>query len=443
MIHLHLKDVWFSKEEKIRRRKVKELIKIYSNDWADLLEKEIQSLFKDQEEAANLCSRADTSLNLLKWTTDTLASVYSKRVTRVIETDQGEIEDPTINDAQYDMALDAADKMMFLCREVFVRPVWLDDTLILDLATPDRVAVILNPKNHRVMDAIAIQTSEGGGFQVWTNEEFLLLDKDWNILPEGDQPNQYGFIPWLACHANYPIHSFFNESQSEGLKRATIQAGVAKTDYNHLRHIQSFKQVVITGASKEEQKTLRVGPSAAFHLQDPQGSVNVLDLQANLKDHLDSLLSSVAATLNLYGIRPEQVRGNLTASSGYALEIQMHETEKVWQHHRQMWRLYEQELFEMAREIQASESFTFLQGGQLVIDFPNIGPSGNPQDEIDYISKAVASGLMSKVEAMQRLFGYNEERALLELEKIKKEQNMLNPMGFDVPLSSVGFDNGE
>lgn len=438
MDFLDLKTIWFSKEEFKRRKNVEELLKIYSNDWADILKYEIVSLFTDKEEASKLCSRADISLNILRWAVDTLSSIYSKRVHRSLLINGEPAEVDGINSAQLDMALDQAAKMMFLCREVFVRPYWEDEKIVVDICTPDKVAVVLDSKNHRKMAAIAIKTNKTT-IHVWTEEMLFILDSQWNLKSE--EINEYGIIPWVDCHANYPLHRFFNDRESEGLKRATIQAGVAKTDYNHLRHIQSFKQLHISGASREEQKTLKLGPSDALMLQDPNADIGVLDLQANLSEHLESLLSSVAATLNLYGIRPEQVRGTLNASSGYALEIQMHETEKEWQHQRQMWRFYEQRIYKVASMIRERQRFVSLPEGDLEIDFPDIGPTSNPQDEIDYYIKNVNNGLMSKSTAMKRHHGYTEEEAQAEIQRIKDEQNAFSPMGADI-FNTGGGGNG-
>lgn len=438
-----LRNKWESERDAERRHRVKRRIDIYSNDWEDILREHIFDLFKDKEERKALCAKPDTSRNVLRWATDELAAVYTEKVSRSLEDDTYlHLFDHDL----YDMALDQADKLMFVCREVFVLPVPVYDedeagNLInphfeLNVVTPDRATVLLSRERDTKMEAIAISKGEDQGFTIWTKDEHFTVNSNWERLAqkgEGAYKNPYGRIPWVACHARHPVSGFFHDRESKGIERATIQTGIALTDYNHLCHVQSFKQLALNGASEKEAQQLKVGPATGLHLKN--GTVSVLDMQANLGERQSNIVNDIANTLNLYGISPDAVRGVNVASSGYALEIQRWGTKKVHKHHQKRWRIYEQELYDIMRIMAKKHFGIILPDEKLKVEFPDVGPAANPQEQLDNAIKAVQNELMSRYTAMQKLYGYTDEEILVEQQRIKEEKLANSPMGFDIPVT--------
>ena len=423
-----MRKIWRSRSETDRRQRVAELMQIYSSDWSDLLDNELRRLFLPQN-YEKLSLRADTSMNILKWATDTLGAIYSRPVSREIEGDAG----PWERFRDLDLAFDGACRLLYICREIFVRPIIMDDgSVIIDVMTPDRAIVIPSRDNPWGIEALLYSVDDGKRFILWTSESHVQLTNEFERIPQPNNPeeiNPYGVIPWLLFHAKYPIQGqVFNDLESESLKQATFATGIAKTDHAHLRHLQSFKQMVFTGMTDDSAVRAMVDPATAITIKNPNAGVEVLDMQADLQTHLATILESAAATLNLLGIRPEMVRGTLAASSGYALSIMMHETERAWEQQRQLWRVYEQTLYDLAAHILEIETGQSLPGGEVLVTFGDLRPANSPHEEAKYYIDLVNNNMLSRRTAMMRMLDMNDQQVDEELNQIIFETSQLSPL---------------
>ena len=437
-----MKKKWNDNAEDDRRFRVSELLTIYDSDWRVILERELAKLFLPQN-YDKLKMRADTSLNLLRWATDTIAAIYSKPVQRELDGDP----EPWNRFRDLDLAMDSACKLLFLCKELFIRPlVYSDGSVLLDVLTPDKVLVIPSKTDPWTMDAIAYSVENGDRFIVWTDENHFILDDTWQVINQPDNPenlNPYGVIPWLALHQSYPIEgSFFNDLKSEGLKQATLSAAIAMTEHAHLRQLQSFKQLAFLGMGSDES-ALRamVDPSSAISIKNPNASIQVLDMQADLQKHLQTILDSAASTLNLYGIRPDMVKGTMTAPSGYALSIMMHDLSRQWEAQRQIWRVYETALYNLTSRVLQVDIGETLPEGEIRIIWGDIQPAANPQEEANYYQTLVTNQLISKKTAMMRMLGLTEEEVQEEFEQMAMEQKQFSLLNIPVMGSAPEIDD--
>lgn len=415
----------------LRRREVWELLQIYRQEWRDLLLDRMREIFSP-EVFQILHPKTDISLNLLRWAVDELAGIYAEPVSRTLEGEDA----PALYTKNLDVALDAASRMAFLCRTVFVRPLWFDGEMFLDVVTPDRVSVLPSRNKpgaidclmlHIPFDAMDVYLPPSSPsvrlrrYAVWTKDSHFILDESFAPLPLKDNPankNFYGRIPYLAIHLGYPTTSFWTHQEMRGLRDATYRAAIHMTDHNHLRQMQSFKQLVLTGTpeSKDWAKLI-LDPGKAIHLKG-QGTADVLDLQADLGQHLDTLLTGAAAVLNLYGIRPDAVKGTIDASSGYALSLKMQGQQKVWSSLRRIWEAAERELYDLARVTASVDSGLTLPSGPLRVAFGEMGAPADPQTQASTLSALVTSGIYSKAEARRVLGKTEEESAQIEEETL-------------------------
>ena len=434
-----MKKLYRSSSELQRRDRVSNLLKIYGSDWTDQLDDEIARLFLPQN-YEKLKLRGDISLNLIRWATDTIGAIYSKPVNREIAGDPS----PWDRFRDMDLALDTACKLLYLCREMFIRPIaYSDGSIVLDIMTPDRVAVIPSKSDPWGMDALLYSVDNEDRFILWTHENHVILDSAFNPIPQADNPenlNPYGLIPWVFCHSEYPTGATFNDKASTGLRSATLSAAVAKTDHAWLRHLQSFKQLVFTGMNDESAVRAMLDPSTALCIKNPAATVTVLDTQANLKAHLSSILDDAAATLNLYGIRPDMVKGTLSAQSGYALMIQMHETQREWENQRQIWRVYERQLYDIARLVVDVDLGQQMAEGEISINYAEIGPAANPQEEALYYKTLIETNMISRRSAMMRLLDMTSEQVDQEFDEMGMERREMSVMNIPPMPQSAELD---
>lgn len=431
------KKLWNSRDDMGRRKMIEDLLAVYDHDWKGLLDSKIETLFS-RKTADKLKQRSDTTLNPLRRAVDELAQIYSKDPERNVN---GSIEglDPYEAMGTLDMTLDQAARLCFLCREILIRPLIIEDyfsgepRFVFDIITPDKYAVFPHHDPLRV-DGLVIELPRKKGvakFVIWEDDYHALLDAQWNELTEDQLPheyigtqgiNPYGIIPYLPCHAMYPARGFWHEKESNAIYDLTLTIGTAKTDYLHIRNLQSFKQLAITGKTDKgvDMATVALDPSRTIEVKGPTTDVKVLDMQADLRTHLDTLLDMMEASLNQVGLRPDATRGTMDAQSGYALSIKTHRQEQVWEQQRSIWAFWENRLYQMSRIIGSYDGIA-LPDGDLQIDYADIGPDENPQEqallyasyeEHDWVSKAW----------VQRKLGFSEDEISQIEEEISKEK---------------------
>ena len=426
MMNKELKSMLYAKAQTGRREYVSELLDILDGDWAEILEDEVDKLFLPQN-ADKLRPRIDTSINVLKQAASQIACIYSRTVTRTLD----ESEDPFEVFDSLDLAFDAADKKMFVCKEVFIRPLYDADRnkMTVDLLTPNHAWALPDPLDPLGLSMLVYQ--RGDEYVLWTADRYEVYDHQFDRIIDRENPNgenPFGVIPWVCLHDSFPSDGqVFHEGESEQLRQATVAAGIQKTDLNHIQHLQSFKQLVGTGIDKNEKFEQIVDPSVMMSFERGDASVSVLDMQADVKNLLDTLLESSAITLNQMGIRPEMTRGTLSAQSGYALKIQTHNRERQWEMRRTLWRSYEQRFYDVARQVW--QFFTGLQlpEGTVQVQYQPLGVGANLSEEVTTYSTAVNSSLISRRSAMMKLWNMTEDEAEAEIEQMQKEEVQLMP----------------
>lgn len=418
-----VRGIWNGRGESQRRRRVASLIEVYEGNHASQVEKLLRQFFKEQQYQLML-PKMTTSLNLLRQATDQLAPIYSAPAERVIVTEDGEEVLPPsayIADGRLDMTLDTAARLLFVCRELFIRPFVGDDgAIVLDVVTPDRVSVVPSKTDPAGISSLVVQSPSG--FTYWDKSVAVRLDKGFYEIEM--EEHGLGAIPYIAAHLTYPLSSFWHEQSSVPLRDATLLACVRMTDHIHLEHMCSHKQLALSSKLQGDAPEVVLDPTSVLIVRDggKGGSATVLDMQADLGQHLDSILDEAAATLNLYGIRPEQTRGTLTASSGYALQIQMYSQERVWASMRTMWSHWESRLYRMAAAVAYVTGGTAFPAGDLVVRHAAIGPPLSLREKAETATALMDAG-WTPLAATMKAFGLSEDQAkpvLVEKEKEEK-----------------------
>jgi len=430
--------------DKQRRQEVGELLSIYDHDWTELLIEKLEQNFASQN-IKRMLSKLDTSLNLLRWSADTLAPVYCEGVSRSIENNETADLSAYEADGLLNMTLDRASRLLFAVREVLLRPMVNEVTgqIMVDVLTPDKCSVRRHPDNPLRLIGLVYQMANGD-FVVWEEDDHKVYGRGWDerTKPDGSPyENDYGVIPFVLAHAAFPERGTWHEKDASGLKSATLNLGLAKTDFNHKRHLQSHKQMVFTGTDKSKVGAKMASDAGfAMVLKDPSASAFVLDMQGNLGEHLDSIVKDAAQSLSLYGINPASVRGNLDASSGYALSIKLTDTERVWKQQRTLWQVWEQQLYTVSQRVMEVDGNGTLPGGKLTFDWPYIGPAQDKNDDADYWLKLLNAGVSSVPEVRRSLFDETPEQFeqwLEEKQEYTQNTSPIAPPVLPAPLPVV------
>ena len=419
------------------RAKAESKRKMYQHDWTDQLKVEILRLFLAQN-AEKLNVRADTTLNMMRSVIDELAVIYSRPVSRRIN------ETELVLSAEVDMAFDLASKWTFCMGETLIRPLWLGDRIGVDVVPRDRFHAIPDPRDRMKLRVALIEHRNRDGrtskIELWTDDVAVMVDASFKVLPrldaegnplldvEGkpDVANPYGRIPWLVAHNRYPSSGFWDDTESDALVAASLAIGVGMTDHAHLRHLQSYKQLAIRTDGKKGSSIAKLAsdPASVLLLRGAAANAQVLDMQADLRGHLDTLLTAADQVFHSYGIRPDVVKGTKMALSGYALELKLHKQQMVWERLRNLWRLSEREFWAAARDVLYVDSggAMVVPEGELHIEYPEVGPGRDPEAIGTATRSDVNSGIISRREAL-RIRGYSPE-AIDQIESELLEQQV-------------------
>jgi len=438
-----LREQWHNGKDRERRAFVGDLLKVYRHNWKEILTYFIDNRFLEQT-ADKLAPHTDTSINLLRWVTDEIAAIYSQPAHRTINGSTEGLE-PYENKGLIDHYLDNASKYTQLCRELAVRPLVDDGKLVLDMVTPDRFTVIPHPTNPIKFLAIIIQLTEGT-FAVWTSDTHYIADRQLNPIathPDnianaaangGEYVNPYGVIPYVVTHARFPAMEFFNSQDSRGLYDATLTGGVQMTAHNHLRHLQSFKQIVISGTKDEAMGKIVTDPARALLLPNPAASASTLDLQADLATNLETMFQAQRPTLIMNGIWADAIRSTQTGGSGYALSIKMHKQQVLWQQLRVLWELYENMILDVARVVLLADAGVTLPIGDLRVEYPDIGPNSDPKEQASLAESHQRLGMSRQ--NIWREQGKSEEWIAQNEEELFEEEKRDSPMA--IPVLETG-----
>lgn len=437
-----LRHAWDHTRAKHRRTKSVELLDVYRHNWRDRLQRKINERYLEQN-AEKLRGRATTALNLLRWVVDEVGAIYSQPVVRTVDGDSDSLT-PYTSDGLLDQFFDAACRYTFLCRELAIRPMWSGDHIVFDLVTPDRFTVVCHETDPTRFDAIILHApqrdDQSKQYIVWTTEEWYYADVAFKPVGEV-YPNKYGCIPFAVSHASFPAMRFFSTEDIYGLLDATYDAAVMLTDHFHLRHLQSYKQGYIAGTENEEIGRLASDPSNWLVLGNPTARVGTIDMQADLQTHLETIFQAVRPILTQYGIWADVVRGRIDANSGYALSLKMHRQQTVWRQQRVLWRVTERQVYKIAKVVAAKDGGVTLPDGQLDIDFPDIGPKSNPQEQATLAQTLKGVG-WSRAKMLAEIFGKDEEWIEQNEEARIEEEANDNPMLPTMPDLLGGDDGG-
>lgn len=448
-----MREIAMSRGEKTRVDAVRELLRIYRHEWLGDLETRLRTLFTPQTwERIRL--KADISLNLLRWAVDQLSPIYAEPAARRFGEGSDNQTSEQVQSLKYyeqggllDMALDQVAHLVSLCRTVFVRPLVLSDaTWVLDVVTPDRITVMPSEKDPMSVSAVVVrlplhmsENKKRGvldrAYVFWTSDDWCYLNESWEVVGKV-QTNPYGEIPYLPIHATFPAVGFWQQEDSYGLREATYKAGIAMTDHQHLRHLQSFKQIVISGEpSGEDWANLLADPSSAIQLK-AGGSANILDMQADLVAHLDGILTQASAVLNLYGIRPEAVRGTMDAASGYALSIKNQGLHRAWGRLRRVFVFAERQLYRLLRTVARVDAALDLCPDPLVIEHADLSVGSDAQQQAATYATLVQAGILSRAQVRREMDYGDEQSKQIEQELLEEQLATLGPQ---MPDDGIGL----
>jgi len=445
------------KEDKKARVLAKKQRMMYCNQYKDQLDEEMKKLFEPTT-YNKMNQRQDDSVNIFRWSIDERANIYSKPIERKFVTTQITEEGPVnVHTAhieempEVDMALDKATKWAEAMGECLIRPTWQGGRLQLLLYPRDCFYAECDPQDPLKLILVVIEHTNSEGntthYEVWTQDDYAIYNTGWNKIDTTKEAryshlpeeNIFGFVPFFVMHFEYPAAEFWHPYASQDLYSACLDLAVALTDYNHIKHYQSYLLLFIKkdGNSDSKAGVIKSDAGAFIEGSGPNADAKVLNMQANLLNHLEVILKKAQFTLGLRGLRPTIMHGDTQVESGFALMVREHKKLEYHSKLRQLRTIDEQYMWRLCREIIPIEGGPEIPEGQLMIDWPEIGPGGNPIELAQYVQ--TLQGILSP-QQMLREIGKNEN----EVQKILAELDARPVEGaVNTPGVPTGTNHGQ
>jgi hypothetical protein len=329
---------------------LRERVRVYRNDWDDLLDAELARQFVP-ETWERIKLMLDTSQNIFRRIVRETCTVYKEGAQRQLMTLSVDgkaepVEVPRygeiLKQVDMDMRMAEAHRLAKAAWVCFLRPRVVPSTgeMRLDLITPDIAHVDLKDDDPFAMKGFGYMVSGrdkreniGTWWVYYTDEQIRYLDStgvevENPFSDDLDTTNPYGVIPVVPFFCTSPSIEFWDTNWNKDAVRANYIIGVLNTYINYLVKTQSFKQIAFSGT---------VGPDVLNAISDPLyplvvpegATAAVLDLNTQLAAIDQVIKGKVMAIANNYGISSENFSVTGTLASGYALKIANRSLEEI------------------------------------------------------------------------------------------------------------------
>ena len=282
------------------------------------------------------------------------------------------------------------------------RPVYYFDVHLKDPFTP---AAIMYPLLMKPED---ITTNNKCEWAYWDESIYAQYDEDGNIIEEYE--HGYGVLPFLFTHREEQIDEFFVDGAND-IVDCNEQVNIAMTEMQLGLRFQMFGQPFMTGVDSDKRieragsdQIIDLPEGASFGIVSPAG--NIESVIENIKFQVDL----VAQNNHLY-VQFAQDGGE--TPSGIALKIKDLERFEDYQDDLELWKMYEQELYHIEKEIAAYNNINLPD--KLKLDFNEPEYPKTVQDQIALDEHRLTHNMLDEADLLME---YNKDLSRKEAEKI-------------------------
>ena len=282
------------------------------------------------------------------------------------------------------------------------RPVYYFDVHLKDPFTP---SAIMYPLLMQPEDINYVKKCE---WAYWDESIYAQYDEDGNIIDEYE--HGYGILPFLFTHREEQIDEFFVDGAND-IVDCNEQVNIAMTEMQLGLRFQMFGQPFMTGVDSDKRieragsdQIIDLPEGATFGIVSPAG--NIQSVIENIKFQVDL----VAQNNHLY-VQFAQDGGE--TPSGIALKIKDLERFEDYQDDLELWKMYENELYDIEREIAAYNYINLPE--KLKLDFNEPEYPKTVQDQIALDEHRLLHNMIDEADL---LIEYNKDLTRKEAEKI-------------------------
>jgi len=364
-------------------------------------------------------------VNITKKVINRLAMVYVEDCKRTVEHGNqrdvdifAEIERSSWLGAKFKLA----NRYSKLLGMVLLRPVWRQNTIDLDVMTPDILDITTGDSPEDLRSILVTHYPDSGRndettYSLWTADEFKRLDYRGNVLEA--LPNIYGQIPFIPCWSRVPTDSVWTPG-GDDLVAVQEAFNEKLTDLLYVLRMQGFG-VGFTKGMKSEMGT--VDPGTFFNLPE-NGELGFAKSGAPITETieaLDYLLKQVAVT---NGLSAASLSTETSEESGIARIVSNQELEEMRRDDCELFRSYERRLFRLIRVVWNihNPGRKISEKAELVVDFHDQRGVIDPAKQAEQWDRLLAMGVLSPVDIlMERNPDLSRDEAKARLVEIQDE----------------------
>ena len=306
----------------------------------------------------------------------------------------------------WERVLKTIDPLKYVVKSPHIRVNWRDDKLAWDIVTPNVLDVVqdeLDPTKAVALCVIQFNANTVSDtdtrYHVWTRDAFWIEDQHGKVLQPAE-PNPYRELPFVACHDDYPLDSYFQPLPYD-LVNQQERANILKT---YLHYILAYADPMWVFMNVKETDNPTAGISEIHVVQqtnpDAKPEVFTVKPDADPEAYQRLLDAHISATRRAHGLQPYRDTGQV--SSGIALKLENYSVLEKRMDAIEMWRGYLADLFRLSILVHNAHSKkqVSVDHAKIRFDFPDVEFPISRTEQLEAWEKELALGIKSPAEVL-------------------------------------------
>lgn len=221
---------------------------------------------------------------------------------------------------------------------------------------------------------------------------------------DGEDP----ILPFVLFSKEYPFEKLLDFTTGNDLRDLNINIAILMIWLNSLEKYQSFKQIVFNTDNPEKiPDGMAMGPADTLvnPTRNGEGTVQVLDLQTDIKSKFQVIKERIMTVLAGYGISPENFTMSAAPSSGFALKISNMGKVEARKMQIPMYHLGEKETFDKERIIWNTHRPTELisKDAELIVDFAELDFPKSTKEKAEEFNFLQAHNILTEIDLIMQM----------------------------------------
>lgn len=253
-------------------------------------------------------------------------------------------------------------------------------------------------------------------WEYWDNEKYGVMDEEGQIMEQFDNP--YGIMPFVFTHREDQLDSFFVEGASD-VVNCNEQVNIALTEMNLGMRFNMFGQPWVTGL-RADQSMLRAGSNTILDMGE-DGAYNITSPSGNIQEAIDNIKFQIELVASNNHLWIQWAESGGEVPSGISLMIKDMERKEDYYDDIALWRLYEQDLYNVERVIADYNGVALPE--EFGVDFQEIEYPKTVADQIMKDTFDIQNNLTTRAKIMVR---DNKDLSLEQAQAIIDENQSVN-----------------